>query len=135
MKQNDAPVEVPFQVEVGTSRYGERSPPCTLPNWSSTGWPFCTTIGEPGGGGTSLRTQESRFFRMASKKIELGNRLRGPSLQFAGGTARPPLMMSAGAAANSSSVGVACPAPAISYPRYRSDGQSLSGRRDAMPIR
>ena len=36
---------------------------------------------------------------MASKKMELGNLLRGPSLQLSGGTSRPPLTMSAGAAA------------------------------------
>jgi len=31
MKQNDAPVELPNQVLVGTSTNGERSPPVTFP--------------------------------------------------------------------------------------------------------
>ena len=42
---------------------------------------------------------------MASKKMRLGKRLRGPSLQLIGGTATPALTMSAGAAAKFSSSG------------------------------
>ena len=51
---------------------------------------------------------------MASKKMRLGKRLRGPSLQFIGGTGTPALTMSADVAAKLSSSGVAWPAPAIS---------------------
>ena len=51
---------------------------------------------------------------MASKKMRLGKRLRGPSLQFIGGTATPALTMSAGVAEKFSSSGVAWAAPAIS---------------------
>jgi hypothetical protein len=40
VKQNDAPVELPNHVLVGTSTNGERRPPTTLPNWSSTAAPF-----------------------------------------------------------------------------------------------
>src|SRR4051812_9910505 len=114
MKQNDAPVEDPNHVLVGTSTNGERSPPVTLPNASSTGALPVTAIGSPCGGGTSRRTHRSRLRSAASKWIELGKRLRGPSLQLAGGTARPALTMSAGAAEKYSSSGVACAAPAIS---------------------
>ena len=52
MKQKEAPVELAYQVLVGTSRNGERRPPVTLPKASSTGWPFCTTIGSLCGGAT-----------------------------------------------------------------------------------
>ncbi len=81
---------------VGTSRNGERRPPVTLPKASSTGWPFCTTIGSACGGAIPESTHSSRFRRNASKKMWLGNRLRGPSLQFMGGGVRPALMMSDG---------------------------------------
>ena len=99
MKQNEAPVEVPYHVLVGTSRNGERRPPVTLPKASSTGWPFCTTIRSPCGGAIPESTHSSRFRRNASKKMWLGNRLRGPSLHDIGGGVRPALMMSDGAAA------------------------------------
>src|SRR5947207_690066 len=98
MKQNEAPVELPNQVLVGTSTNGERSPPVTLPNASSTGAPLTTLMKSACGGGRCWRTHRSRFVIAASKWIELGKRLRGPSLQEAGGTLRPALMMSAGAA-------------------------------------
>src|SRR3954463_9114810 len=97
MKQNDAPVELPNQVLVGTSRYGERRPPWTLPNWSNTGAAGvpATRIGSEGGGAIPRRTHRSRLRTAASKKMLLGKRLRGPSLQDAGGTSRPALTMSA----------------------------------------
>src|SRR5512143_3090569 len=98
MKQNEDPVELAYHVLVGTSRYGERRPPVTLPKASSTGWPFTTLITAPGGGAMPESTHCSRFRMNASKKMWLGNRLRGPSLQFMGGTGRPALTMSAGAA-------------------------------------
>src|SRR5215213_3982747 len=98
MKQNEAPVELPAHVLVGTSTYGERSPPVTLPKRSSTGSPPATAIGAAWGGARPARTQRSRLRKAALKWIELGNRLRGPSLQDAGGTGRPALRMSAGAA-------------------------------------
>ena len=88
----------PSHVLVGTSTNGERRPPWTLPNSSSTGAPFSTRIGSACGGARPSRTHKSRFCSAALKWIELGNRLRGPSLHSIGGTARPALTMSAGAA-------------------------------------
>ena len=51
---------------------------------------------------------------IASNATLVGKRLRGPSLQLAGGTSRPACVMSAGRAEKYSSSGVACAAPAIS---------------------
>src|ERR1041385_1059680 len=89
--------ELANHVLVGTSRYGERRPPCTLPNWSSTGAGGVpeTRIGSAWGGAMPWRTHQSRLRTAASKKMLLGKRLRGPSLQAPGGTGRPALMMSA----------------------------------------
>src|SRR4051794_18302468 len=98
MKQKDAPVELPNHVLVGTSRYGERSPPWTLPKRSSTGAPSATRIGSERGGATPSRTHRSRLRSAASKKIALGNLLRGPWSQLIGGTSRPAWTMSAGSA-------------------------------------
>src|SRR5947209_2678380 len=116
MLQNEGPVELPNHVLVGTSRYGERRPPCTLPNSSRTGVGGLpeTRIGSAWGGAIPKRTHQSRLRSAASKKMLLGKRLRGPSLHDPGGTARPALTMSAGAAEYNSSSGVACAAPAIS---------------------
>ena len=107
IKQNDAPVELPVQVLVGTSTYGERTPPFTLPYSSSTGLPFSTAMGSARGGAVPLRTHSSRFRKAALNATLLGKRLRGPSLQSIGGTGMPALVMSAEAAANVSSSGVA----------------------------
>src|SRR3954465_4468029 len=113
MKQNEAPVEFPVHVLVGTSRYGERSPPRTLPYGSRTGWPSFTSIGSACGGGVPWRTHWSRLRNAASKKMWLGKRLRGPSLQSIGGTLRPAFSMSAGAAGEDSPSGGAGPAAAL----------------------
>src|SRR4029453_9178105 len=95
MKQNEAPVALPNQVLVGTSTYGERTPPTTLPCSSSTGWLLPVSwIIRPGGGGVPLRTQASRFCSIASNSTPVGKRLRVPSLQANGGTGRPDLTMS-----------------------------------------
>src|ERR1044071_137080 len=100
MLQNEGPVELPNHVLGGTSRYGDRRPPCTLPNSSSTGAGGLpeTTIGSAWGGAMPPRTHQSRLRSAASKKMLLGKRLRGPSLHAPGGTARPALMMSVDAA-------------------------------------
>src|SRR5829696_2424342 len=95
MKQNDAPVALPNQVLVGTSTYGERTPPTTLPCTSTTGvLGVASSIIRPGGGGVPLRTQLSRFCSMASNRTPVGKRLRVPSLHANGGTGRPALTMS-----------------------------------------
>src|SRR5262245_12585766 len=114
MRQNDGPVEFPLQVLVGTSKNGDRTPPRTLPYSSKTGLPSVTAMGSTRGGDVPFRTHSSRLRNDALKKRLLGKRLRGPSLQSIGGTARPPLSISAGAAANRNSSGDAWPAPAIS---------------------
>src|SRR4030095_15492036 len=98
MKQNDAPVALPNQVLVGTSRYGDRKPSTRLPNSSTTGTPSTTLMGAQRGGGTPSRPKRSRLARTASKKMLLGNRLRGPSLHAWGGTARPARTVSSGGA-------------------------------------
>src|SRR3954471_13716527 len=98
MLQNDAPVLLANHVLVGTSRYGERRPPTTLPNWSRTGFPFSTRMSRPGGAGRPYRDQRSMFRSAASMKMRFGKRLRGPSLQLIGGTSRPAATMSAGRA-------------------------------------
>src|SRR5918998_248154 len=98
MKQKDAPVAEPNHVLVGTSTYGERKPPTTLPNSSSTGRPFSTRIGAARGGGSSSRTHRSRLRNAASKWMELGTRLLAPSWQAPAGTERPARTMSSGAA-------------------------------------
>src|SRR6185295_17104126 len=98
MKQNDAPVEEPVHVAVGTSTNGERTPPVRLPNSSSTGLPFSTRTGSAWGAGIPLRTHSSSARQAALKPKLLGNRLRGPSWQLIGGTARPAFTRSAGAA-------------------------------------
>src|ERR1043166_10118588 len=108
MKQNDAPVELPVQLLLGTSTNGERTPPLALPYWSRTGLPFSTTIGSARGGAIPFRTHSSRFRSAALNARLFGKRLRGPSLHSIGGTITPALMMSAGAAAKLSSSGVAC---------------------------
>src|SRR5277367_5354241 len=99
MAQKDSPVELPNQVLTGTSTNGERTPPVTLPDLSRTGAPFSTRIGSALGGGTPLRTDKSRFRKIALNATLLGKRLRGPSLQAMGGTARPAFTMSSDAAA------------------------------------
>jgi hypothetical protein len=66
------------------------------------------------GAGSPSRDQRSMFCSAASMKIAFGKRLRGPSLQLIGGTARPAARMSSGRAENRSSSGDACAAPAIS---------------------
>src|SRR5437762_1977675 len=111
IKQKESPVEAPDQIEVGASIKGERTPPVTFPNWSITGLPFSTRIGSACGAGIPVRTHSTRLCHAALKPMLLGKRLRGPSLQFIGGTDRPALMMSAGAAENWSSSGVARPMP------------------------
>src|SRR3954454_22758159 len=98
MLQNDAPVWLANQVLVGTSRYGERSPPRTLPNWSRTGLEFSTRMSWPGGAGIRARDHRSMFCSAASTKMRFGNRLRGPWLQLIGGTAWPAAVMSVGCA-------------------------------------
>src|SRR5712671_7621218 len=98
MRQNDGPVELPFQVLVGTSTNGERTPPRTLPKSSSTGLPSTTAIESACGGAMPLRTHKSKFRNDALNARLLGKRLRGPSLHAIGGTARPPFSRSAGAA-------------------------------------
>src|SRR5690242_4224164 len=114
MKQNESPVEEPDHTAVGTSTKGERTPPVRFPNSSSTGLPFSTWTGSACGGGVPLPTHSSRFRHAALNNRLLGKRLRGPSLQFMGGTVLPAFTISAGAAEKFSSSGVACPAPAIS---------------------
>src|SRR6476620_6758567 len=108
MRQNDGPVELPYHVLVGASTNGDRMPPTTLPKRSSTGLPSSTRIGSARGAGVPVRTQLSSFLRLALKAGQFGKRLRGPSLQSIGGTARPPFSMSADAPAKLSSSGVAC---------------------------
>src|SRR3954451_21943224 len=99
MKQKEAPVALPYHVLVGTSRYGVRYPPVTLPTWSSTGWLLAVTLmNSERGGATPVRTQPSRFCRIASKAMLVGKRLRGPSLQLIAGTGIPAAVMSAGRA-------------------------------------
>ena len=74
------------QTLVGTSRYGERSPHRTLPNWSRTGCPFSTRMSWPGGAGIRARDHRSMFWSAASTKMRFGNRLRGHWSQLIGGT-------------------------------------------------
>src|SRR4051812_26066189 len=107
MKQKDSPVELPDHTAVGTSRKGERTPPMRFPNGSRTGFPFSTFTGSACGAGVPFSTHSVRSRQIALKPTELGNRLRGPSLQLIGGTVRPALTISAGAAAKLSSFGVA----------------------------
>src|SRR5436305_14624894 len=98
MAQNEGPVELPNHVLVGTSRYGERRPPCTLPNSSSTGAGGLpeTRIGSAWGGELPRRTHQSRLRSPAAKKMLLGKRLGRPSLHDPGRAARPALLMAAG---------------------------------------
>ena len=98
MKQNEAPVAAPNHVDVGTSTYGERTPPTTLPCSSTTVVLLTRWIHSARGGAMPVRTQRSRFCRIASNETLVGKRLRGPSLQFIGGGVRPALTMSAGRA-------------------------------------
>src|SRR5437667_8785515 len=98
MKQKDCPVEAPDHTAVGTSRKGDRTPPVRLPNWSRIGFPFSTFTSSARGAGIPFRTHSVRLCQAELKPTELGNRLRGPSLQFIGGTIRPALTISAGAA-------------------------------------
>src|SRR5207253_9385151 len=98
MKQKDGPVEAPDHTAVGTSRKGERTPPIRLPNGSRAGIPSTTFTGSACGGGIPLLTHPVRFRQAALKPTALGKRLRGPSLQLIGGTIRPALTISEGAA-------------------------------------
>ena len=134
MKQNDAPVAVPNHVAVGTSTYGERTPPTTLPCSSSTGR-VVDALDQLGARRRDARADPAVEVLQDRVERELvGKRLRGPSLQFIGGTVRPALTMSVGPRRVVELERRRVPHARDLVVPVRSSGVSLSGRRPAIPI-